>query len=255
MDRIRFMNIEIDNVSLDGAVQIIKRRIEDKEKMYVVTPNVEHIVKLQNNKAFLKAYNNAGLVAVDGTPIIIIAKWYGTPLKEKITGPLLVERVIELAATQGYSVFFLGAKPGVGDQAAKKLLIKYPGFKYVGFYSPPFGFEKNIKETAKIIETINLAKPDIVIAGMGSPKTEIFLEKVYMELDASVSLSIGAAIDFFAGTVKRCPQWMNKIGMEWFYRFLKEPRRMFKRYFMEDVRFLSLVLKYRNVKEDSNHGF
>lgn len=246
MNRIRFMNIQIDNVTMDEAVDSIKKCIVENEKMFVVTPNVDHMVKLQNDKKFLTAYQNAGLVAVDGTPIMLAAKWYGKPLKEKITGPRLTEQVVKMAAKNHFSVFVLGAGPGVADQAAKNLLKKYPGFKYVGSYSPPFGFEKDEAERKHIIEIVNDSKAQIVITGMGSPKTEIFLSEIYQKLNANVSLSIGAAIDFFAGTVKRCPEWINKIGMEWFYRFLKDPKRMGKRYFIDDIAFLSLMFKYKN---------
>lgn len=245
MNRIHFMNIEIDNVTTDEAVNLIKKCINDNEKMFVVTPNVDHMVKLQANDSFLNAYKNAGLVAVDGTPIMVAAKWYGTPLKEKITGPKLTEETVKMAAANGFSIFVLGAGPGIGDRAAKQLLKKYPGFHYVGSYSPPFGFEKRIDERRKIIDIVNQAKPQIVITGMGSPKTEVFLNEIYKELDANVSLSVGAAIDFCAGTTKRCPHFINAIGMEWFYRFLKEPKRMFKRYFIDDVGFIKLVFKYK----------
>lgn len=250
MNKIQFMNIQIDNVTLDEALHSIKKCIIENEKSYVVTPNVDHIVKLQTNKKFLKAYENANLVAVDGTPIMIAAKWYGTPLKEKITGPRLTEHVVKMASENHFSVFVLGAGIGVADQAAKNLLQKYPGFIYVGSYSPPYGFEKNTEEVNHIIEIINNSKAQIVIAGMGSPKTEIFLSEIYQRIDANISLSIGAAIDFFAGKVKRCPEWINKIGMEWFYRFLKNPGRMGKRYFIDDLTFFSLLLKYkRKVKK------
>lgn len=245
MERIRFMNIEIDNVTTEEAVDYAKNCIETNRKIYVVTPNVDHMVKLQKDERFLNAYKNAGLVAVDGTPIMIVAKRYKTPLKEKITGPVLTEGIVKMAAENGYSVFFLGAGEGVGQLAAENLLKKYPGYNYVGFYSPPFGFEKDEEERKRVIRIINDSKADIVVAGMGSPKTEIFLSEIYEELDCKVSLSVGAAIDFFAGTVKRCPEWINKIGMEWFYRFVKEPKRMFKRYFVDDTAFIGMAWKYR----------
>lgn len=245
MSRIDFMNIKIDNMSLDETVDSIKVCVEENKKIYVVTPNVDHMVKLQQNPRFLKAYKNAGIVAVDGTPIILAAKWYGTPLKEKITGPRLTEKVLEMASNNNLRVFFLGAGDGVGEKAAKNMLKKYPNYNYVGYYSPPFGFENNELERKKIINLINDSNAQIVIAGMGSPKTEIFLSEIYSELKANVSLSVGAAIDFLAGSVKRCPDWINRIGMEWFYRFIKDPKRMGKRYFIDDIVFLKLLFRYK----------
>lgn len=254
MDRIRFMNIMIDNVTAQEAVDYAEQCIENDQHIYVVTPNVDHIVKLQQNTKFLAAYEKAGLVAVDGTPIMVVAKMYKTPLKEKITGPVLTEGIIEMAAKNGYSVFFLGAGEGVGEKAAMNLLAKYPGFHYAGYYSPPFGFEKDEEERKHIINTVNNSQANIVVAGMGSPKTEIFLSEIFQSLNCQVSLSVGAAIDFFAGTVKRCPKWINKIGMEWFYRFLKEPKRMFRRYFVDDIAFIGLIIKYRKRRRGNKIG-
>lgn len=245
MSRIDFMNIKIDNMSLDETVESIRLCVEKNNKLYVVTPNVDHMVKLQHDLKFLLAYQKAGIVAVDGTPIILAAKWYGTPLKEKITGPRLTEKVIEMASNQHFRVFFLGAGKGVGEIAAQNMLSKYPNYEYVGYYSPPFGFENNEHERKKIINIINESSAQIVIAGMGSPKTEIFLSEIYSELNANVSLSVGAAIDFLAGTVKRCPEWINKIGMEWLFRFIKDPKRMGKRYFVDDIVYLKLLLRYK----------
>lgn len=260
MDQITFMGIRMDNVTLEEALSRVRACIEAREKMYVVTPNVDHVVKLQHDERFREAYAHAGLVTVDGSPIYQVAKWYGTPFKEKICGPNLAESAVRLASEHGYSVFFLGAAPGVSDMAAERLLAKYPGFRYAGSYAPPAGFEHSEQERSHIIRVINDAHPDIVIAGMGSPKTEIFLMEIYPSLHACVSFSTGAAIDFMAGRVSRCPAWVNRIGMEWFYRFLKEPRRLFRRYFVDDLAFFPLIFKYwpgkkaAKRKEDSAHG-
>lgn len=254
MDRITFMGIRMDNVTLDEAMARVQACVEAREKMYVVTPNVDHVVKLQHDERFREAYAKAGLVTVDGTPIIKVAQWYGMPFKAKIPGPELAEAAVRTAAEHGYSVFILGAAPGVADQAIRKLKAKYPGLRDAGSYSPPRGFENNEEERRRIIQVVNDAAPDIVIAGMGSPKTEIFLMETYQAMNACVSFSTGAAIDFFAGTVSRCPAWVNRVGMEWFYRFLKEPRRLFKRYFVDDLAFFPLVLKYRKKKQSGTVG-
>lgn len=245
MSRIHLMNIMIDNYSMQEALDFIVSTIKKREKIFVVTPNVDHIVKLEENVRFQEAYKNAGLVLVDGTPIMWIAKWYGTPLKEKITGPRLAEKVFELASQNGFSVFILGAADGVAETAAHKMSEKYDSCNIVGTYSPKYGFEKDEKEINRIIQIINRCKPDLLVAGMGSPKTEILLNEHIQELDVRVALSVGAAIDFISGNVERCSEWINKIGLEWLYRFIKEPKRMFKRYFIDDVKILNIALKYK----------
>lgn len=246
MSRIKLMNIMIDNLSMNEALDAIVLAIEKREKILVVTPNVDHIVKLEGNIRFQNAYKNAGLVLVDGTPIMWIAKWYGTPLKEKITGPRLTDKVFELASKKDFSVFILGAADGVAEVAAKKMQQKYNNCNIVGTYSPQHGFEQNQEETNNIIRKINQCKPDLLVAGMGSPKTEIFLNEHIQNLDTHVAISIGAAIDFMAGNIERCPTWINKVGMEWFYRFVKEPKRMFNRYFIDDIKILNIAFKYKN---------
>lgn len=245
MSRIQLMNMMIDNLTMQDALNRISSIIENNEKTFVVTPNVDHVVMLENNKSFKKAYDNAGLVLVDGTPLMWIAKWYSRPLKEKITGPRLTEKIFELSHKKGYSIFILGAAEGVGGLAAKKMREKYVHCNIIGTYSPKFGFEKDKKEIDKIISIVNSAKPDILITGMGSPKTEIFLNEYIDKLQVHVALSVGAAIDFAAGKVKRCPKWINNIGLEWLYRFMKEPKRMYKRYFINDMKILKISLKYK----------
>lgn len=245
MSRIEFMSIEIDNLTLSEAINEIDLLIMNKKKEYIVTPNVDHIVKLEHNKEFRKAYEDAGLILVDGTPLMWISKWYKTPLKEKITGPRLTDGVIALAADKDYSVFFLGGKDGVALKAAQNARTKYSNVRTVGSYSPKFGFENDQNEIDNIISIINQAKPDVLICGIGSPKTEIFLSRFINQMDIHVALSVGAAIDFLAGNVSRCPEWINRIGFEWLYRFYKEPRRMFRRYFVDDVEVFRLGIKYK----------
>lgn len=249
MPRIHMMNIMIDNLSMDEALDKIALTVEQKRKILVVTPNVDHIVKLEKNRKFLDAYTRAELVLVDGTPLMWISKWYNVPLKEKITGPRLTEKVMELSAKRKFKVFILGAAKGVAEVAAEKMMLKYNGLEIVGCYSPKKGFENDMNEITHILSIINDAEPDILIAGMGSPKTEIFLNENLENIKIHVALSIGAAIDFMAGNVKRCPLWINKIGMEWLYRFLKEPRRMFKRYFVDDIAIIRLAFRYKPKKE------
>lgn len=250
MSRIHLMNIMIDNLSTQEALDAIALAVDKKDKIYVVTPNVDHIVKLEKDEKFRKSYQNAGLVLVDGTPLMWIAKWYGTPLKEKITGPRLTEKVFELASQRGFRIFILGAADGVAELAAKKMQQKYSNCNIVGTYSPQYGFEKDPEEIRNIIHRVNQCNPDILVAGMGSPKTEIFLDEYIHEFDVRVAMSIGAAIDFMAGNIKRCPAWINKIGFEWLYRFIKEPKRMFKRYFMDDMKILNIAIKYKNRRQE-----
>lgn len=245
MTRIKFLNIEIDNLSMEESVEHIDKLIQRKKNSYVVTPNVDHIVKLENDTKFSEVYSNADLILADGMPLIWISKLLKTPIKEKVSGSDLFPKVCELACKKDYSVFLLGAAEGVALKAAENLKNKYKNLEVVGTISPSYGFEKNKDEIEKIIKAVNKAKPDILAVGLGAPKQEKFIYKYKDKLNVPVSLAIGASIDFEAGNIKRAPLWMQKCGLEWFYRFIKEPKRMFRRYFIDDLKILKIYFKYR----------
>lgn len=245
MARIKFMNTDIDNLTMAETLNEIDKLIQKKNCSYVVTPNVDHIVRLEKDEELQKVYKNASLILTDGKPLIWISKWYKTPIKEKISGSDLFPRVCQLAANKNYTMYLLGAAEGVADTAAKNLMKKYPGLNIVGTYSPPFGFEKNKQEMNKIKTQIQDVHPDILIVGMGCPKQEKFMYYHCKELGVPISFGLGASIDFEAGNIKRAPKWMSNHGLEWLYRFSKEPKRLFKRYFVDDLKIIQVARKYR----------
>lgn len=245
MARIKFMNTCIDNLTMSETLNEIDKLIQKKICSYVVTPNVDHIVRLEKDEELQKVYKNASLILTDGKPLIWISKWYKTPIKEKISGSDLFPKVCELAANKNYTMYLLGAAEGVADTAAKNLMKKYPGLNVVGTYSPPFGFEKNEQEMIKIKTQIQEVHPDILIVGVGCPKQEKFMYYHCKELGVPISFGLGASIDFEAGNIKRAPKWMSNHGLEWLYRFSKEPKRLFKRYFVDDLKIIQVARKYR----------
>lgn len=245
MARIKFMNTNIDNLTMAETLHEIDKLIQKKNCSYVVTPNVDHIVRLEKDEELQKVYKNASLILTDGKPLIWISKWYKTPIKEKISGSDLFPRVCQLAANKNYTMYLLGAAEGVADTAARNLIKKYPGLNIVGTYSPPFGFEKNEQEMNKIKTQIQDVHPDILIVGLGCPKQEKFMYYHCKELGVPISFGLGASIDFEAGNIKRAPKWMSNHGLEWLYRFSKEPKRLFKRYFVDDLKIIQVARKYR----------
>lgn len=245
MARIKFMNTCIDNLTMSETLNEIDKLIQKKICSYVVTPNVDHIVRLEKDEELQKVYKNASLILTDGKPLIWISKWYKTPIKEKISGSDLFPKVCELAANKNYTMYLLGAAEGVADTAAKNLMKKYPGLNVVGTYSPPFGFEKNEQEMNKIKTQIQEVHPDILIVGLGCPKQEKFMYYHCKELGVPISFGLGASIDFEAGNIKRAPKWMSNHGLEWLYRFSKEPKRLFKRYFVDGLKIIQVARKYR----------
>ena len=243
--RMKFLNTYIDNVTMDEAVNRIDKLVQAKKPSYVVTPNVDHIVKIENDKEFAQIYEEADLIVADGMPLLWMAKRMGTPLKEKVSGSDLFPRVCEMAAKKGYKMYFLGAAEGVAAKAAENLKAKYPGLQVVGTYSPSYGFEQKEDEMKEIERMLKEAAPDILIVCLGCPKQEKFAYKYGRNYGIPVSLGLGASIDFEAGKVKRCPAWMARCGLEWIYRLMKEPKRMYKRYLVDDRKIFGIYKKYK----------
>ena len=244
MNRIKFLNTEVDNLTMEEAIDKINELVIEGKPSYIVTPNVDHIVKLETDEEFQKVYEEADLILTDGMPLVWISKLNGEKIKEKVSGSDLFPRVCELAAKRGYKIFLLGAAEGVAMTAAENLKSKYRGLKVVGTYSPSYGFEKKENEIKEIVKMINDAKPDILAVGLGAPKQEKFLYKYRKELNVPVSLAIGASIDFEAGNIERAPKFMQKTGTEWLYRLYKEPKRMYKRYLVDDLKIFKIFMKY-----------
>jgi len=249
-NRINICNLLIDNITTAEVLDNVELMIKAKESQYIVTPNVDHIIKLQTDKNFQEIYKNASLVLTDGTPLLWAAKYLGTPIKEKISGSDIFPVLCKLSSEKGYKVFFLGGRPDAAERAAKQLKNRYNKLDVVGIYAPPLGFENNEIENDKIITMIKCVQPDILFVGLGAPKQEKWIYKYRKDYNVPVSIGIGAAFEFIAGMVKRAPGWMQKTGLEWFWRVLMEPKRLWKRYFIDDMKIFRLVYsqkKYKNV--------
>jgi exopolysaccharide biosynthesis WecB/TagA/CpsF family protein len=211
-----------------------------------VTPNVDHIIKLQKDEEFQQIYRDASLVLADGMPLLWAAKFLGTPLKEKISGSDLFPKLCTVAAEKGYKVFFLGGRQGAAQKAAEALKMKHNALQVVRCYSPAFGFENSENENKKIVGMIKEARPDILFVGLGAPKQEKWIYKYRNQYQVPVSIGIGVSFEFVAGMVKRAPFCMQKIGLEWFWRLMMEPKRLWKRYLVDDLKFFGLVFKQKN---------
>ena len=243
--RIKFLNTHVDNLTMEEAVEEARKLVRKGERSYVVTPNVDHIVKIEHDHLFWEIYEGADLILTDGKPLIWMSRLLRTPIKEKISGSDYFPEVCKMAAEEGMSIFLLGAAEGVAKKAAVNLIKKYKHLKIAGVYSPSYTFESDANEISYIIHKINKVKPDILCIGLGTPKQEKFYYKYKDLLEVPLTLHIGATIDFEAGVVKRAPRWISYAGLEWFYRLLKEPRRLYRRYLLDDLEIFPLFWKYR----------
>lgn len=244
MEKQALLNTYINNVTMPEAIVAIEQMIETGKKSYVVAINVDVVMKIENDTYLKKVVDEADMVLVDGKPLVWISGIHGRPLKGKISGSDLVPQLCKVSAKKGYSIFFIGGKDGIAEQAKRKLEDELSGIKIVGTYAPPVGFEKDEVELDKINKMISEVHPDLLIACFGCPKQEKWIHENIEKYDAKVSICAGATVDFLAGNVKRAPRWMSEHGLEWFYRFLQEPKRMFKRYFIDDIKIVKLIRKY-----------
>lgn len=245
MEKQPLLNTYVNNVDMSESIAAIEQMLRDGCKHYTVAINVDVVMKIENDSELKRVVDEADMVFVDGKPLVWIAKHHGNPVKAKISGSDLVPLLMETAAEKGYTVFIIGGKNGIAQKAKKNLEVKHTGIKIVGTYAPPFGFEKDEVELKKINEMITAVHPDLLIACFGCPKQEKWVYENYQKYSAKVSICAGATVDFLAGNVKRAPKWMSEHGLEWFYRFLQEPGRMFKRYFVDDVKIIGLMRKYK----------
>lgn len=245
MEKQALLNTFINNVTMSETVEAIEQMIAADKKSYVVAINVDVVMKIEADPYLKKIVGDADMVLVDGKPLVWISKLHGRPLKEKVSGSDLVPLLCEVAAKNGYKVFIIGGKEGSAERAKQRLEEKLPDIKIVGTYAPPFGFEKDDAELERINRMISQAHPDLLITCFGCPKQEKWIYENIEKYDAKVSICAGATVDFLAGNVTRAPRWMSEHGLEWFYRFLQEPRRMFRRYFVDDMKIIGLIKKYR----------
>lgn len=245
MKKQSLLNTYINNLTMSETIEEIENMISSNRKSYVVAINVDVVMKIENDAYLKKIVDNADMVLVDGKPLVWISKYYGKPLKAKISGSDLVPLLCEVAAQKNYSLFIIGGKEGIAELAKERLEDKLDGINIVGTYAPPMGFDKDSIELTKINKLVSDAKPDLLIVCFGCPKQEKWIYENINKYDAKVSICAGATVDFLAGNVKRTPKWMSEHGLEWFYRFLQEPKRMFKRYFVDDVKIFKLINKYR----------
>jgi len=230
MSRTRIAGVEIDRLTPRDAVERIIALAHTRGRHIVVTPNLDHMIRLQSDKGFRGAYAAATLVLTDGMPLVWVSRIGKTPLPGRVAGADLVQPVLTEAERKGCSVFFLGPMPKTLKLALKRCALEFPSLRIAGMHAPPLGFEHDPGEDAACVAAVREARPDIVFLALGTPKQELWIARHRGDLDYGVALCVGAGIDFFAGVQQRCPKFLARIGAEWIWRLLREPKRLGRRY-------------------------
>jgi N-acetylglucosaminyldiphosphoundecaprenol N-acetyl-beta-D-mannosaminyltransferase len=238
--KVKILNAELDNLSMAQLLRELKSGV-------VFTPNVDHLIKLQNDKEFREAYEDADFKVCDGQILLFASRFLGTPFREKISGSdFFPAFYLYHRNNPGTKIFLLGAAEGVAKKAQMRINRRVGREIVVGAHSPSYGFEKDEAECERILEIIQASGATVLAVGVGAPKQEKWIHRYKHRLPGiHVFLAVGATIDFEAGVVERAPRWMSRLGLEWLFRISRDPKRLWKRYLVDDLPFFWLLLKQK----------
>jgi N-acetylglucosaminyldiphosphoundecaprenol N-acetyl-beta-D-mannosaminyltransferase len=242
--RVDVLGVGVSAVTLDTAAAEMKRWIEDAEQHYVCVSGVHGVMESQRDPALRSIHNGSGLTTPDGMPLVWSARSAGVRTVSRVYGPDLMLKIAEQSARDDTRWFFYGGKEGVASRLAQRLTERYPGLQVVGHHTPPFR-ELTAQEDDAIVALINDARPDIVWVGLSTPKQERWMAAHVGRLHAPVLVGVGAAFDIHAGTLRQAPRWIQRTGMEWAFRLVMEPRRLWRRYLTNNPRFVMRILRHR----------
>ncbi len=220
---VEIVGINIDNITSAEAIAKLDGFLEGKDAKLIFTPNSEILVDAVKDIQFTEILNKGDMVLPDGIGVVIASRFYNKPIKERVAGYDIMCSIIELANQKGKSIYILGGKEGIAEEAAEKLKKDYGNLRIAGLHNGYFDDE----EEKRIINDIINLKPDIVFVALGAPKQEKWIYR-NRHIPARIIMGVGGSIDVIAGKVKRAPEFYQKAGLEWFYRLIKEPKRIFR---------------------------
>src|SRR5918995_1651106 len=241
-ERVNILGVKASAINMSQVLNIIDGWITHRQQRYVCVTGVHGVMESQRDRQLRQIHNDAGLVTPDGMPLVWLSHLHGHDLAERVYGPDLMLALCNQSLLKGYKHFFYGGGKGVHERLAKNLQQRFPGLGVVGGYSPPFR-PLTVEEDEQIVQAINAADPDIVWIGLSTPKQERWMAEHLRRLTAPVLIGVGAAFDFHSGLKKQAPHWMQRSGLEWLFRLASEPRRLWRRYLVNNPVFMLLVLQ------------
>ena len=242
------LGVPISVVDMDAAVHTMKDWIDRKRRDYVCVCNVHTVMECQKDKATLEIYRKAGMVTPDGMPLVWVSRLMGLSGVRRVYGPDLMLAMFEQSVARGWRHFLYGGAPGLAEMLATKMRERFPGLEIAGTFSPPFRM-LTAAEAADVAGRINQSGADIVWVGIGAPRQELWMADHREALEAPVLIGVGAAFDFLSGVKSQAPRWMMNCGLEWLFRLGSEPRRLWRRYLINNPLFVWYVmLQFLGVK-------
>ena len=242
------LGVDVSAVNMQMAVHQIEQWVAHRQRNYVCITGVHGVMESQRDARLKQIHNQAGMVTPDGMPMVWVNKLRGNAHVSRVYGPDLMLEVCALSLRRGWRHFFYGGADGVAELLAQRLAERFPGLRVAGTHCPPFR-KPTVEEDRAIVNRINASGADVVWVGLSTPKQEFWMHEHVDRLDAPVMVGVGAAFDFHAGLKSQAPRWMQKTGLEWFYRLCTEPRRLWKRYLTNNPLFVyNLVLQSLGLK-------
>lgn len=235
-DTCNIMGVNIGVTDMDRTVKMIETKLEEWRGKYICVANVHTTVTAHEDASYRKIQNNAVIALPDGGPLSQYSRSHGYAEAQRVTGPDLMKQILAISAEKGWRHYFYGSTEETLSLMRQKLEEQYPGVQIAGMMSPPFR-ELTPREDAQIVAEINAVKPDFVWVGLGAPKQERWMAAHEKRVHA-LMVGVGAAFDYEAGNIKRAPMWMQKHNLEWLYRLLQDPKRLFKRYLSTNLKYL-----------------
>jgi N-acetylglucosaminyldiphosphoundecaprenol N-acetyl-beta-D-mannosaminyltransferase len=240
--RLDVLGVGVSAINMAQAVAEISRWIEAGERRYVCVTGVHGVMESQLDSHLMEIHNRSGLTTPDGMPLVWLARRAGAKHVDRVYGPDLMAAICALATERGWSSYFYGGAPGVPERLAGRLQGMYPGMKVAGLFSPPFR-SLTPAEDDQVINSINQARPQLVWVGLSTPKQERWMAAHVGLLEAPVLLGVGAAFDIVSGGVPQAPRWMQRSGLEWFFRLAHEPGRLWRRYLINNPKFVLKLIR------------
>ena len=235
----KVLGVRVDAVQIPDVVNQIECWIGERRRShYIAVTGMHGVSEAQEDRSFKTILNSADLVVPDGTPLVWLGRLHGFSLKRRVYGPELMLAFFGQPSCRRYRHFFYGGTPGLAEELAKTLCARFPGSQVVGTYSPPFRL-LTAEEKREVVELINRTRPDVVWVGLSTPKQERWMHEYRGEIQVPVMVGVGAAFDLNSGSKKQAPVWMREHGLEWFFRLLHEPRRLWRRYLVHGPRFVT----------------
>ena len=240
----RIADVRVHRVTLASIAERLDEFVRSCEPHQIVTVNLDFLRLARRDEEFRDALNAADLAVPDGMPVVWISRLLEQPLIERVTGVDIVEQGAALAAARGYSVFLLGAAPGVAEEAAGALISRNPGLRVAGIYAPPVG-PFSAEEEAHMLALVREARPEMLFVAFGAPRQDVWLWRHRRELGVPLCVGVGGTFNFLAGRQPRAPRWMQRFGLEWVHRLKQEPSRLWRRYLLGDLPFLLRIVGSR----------